>query len=184
MSDRPIPISELLADSRVAVVREGRSADGAGVGLDTAVKAASGAIDDAVRAACDIDLVDLLVQGWSKAHELRGYADPDQYPAARTIRMVLAKHPLKLAIDPELRLQALPLIDWPLKLVIELEALIDAATLVINAGRIGGVDLGTVELSAGLRWGETKVPLPLRKRELTLPGKFRIDPGVAIPRIG
>lgn len=185
MSDAAIRVSDIIGETRGAVediVRAGQEQEARGLGLSTAVAAAGGAIDEAVREACDVDLVALLIDGWSKAAELGGYADSAKYPPDKPVRVILGRHPMTVTIDPELRLQALPLVNWPLKFVIVLTATVEAAVLRVIGGAITRVDLGALRLAAELRWGATKVPLPLKTREIAIPGSFPIEPPVALRR--
>lgn len=181
----PILLSDLLADTRSEVDR--LVAGASAVRPDRALLAralavADDAVDAGIRKACDQDILGLLVEGWSKAHELRALADPDKHPAAEVATMMLASHDLKIAIDPKLTLVVGTLLRLPLKLIADFTATVSAARLTVQNGRIIAVGIGETRFAARLRWDQTELPLSLRQPVVTFPGVFPLDPGIAIPR--
>jgi hypothetical protein len=134
-----------------------------------------------VRKACDQDLIALMIDGWGKARELREYGDPAKHPAPTSATIVLGKHPMAITVDPQLTLVVGRVLRYPLKFVVEFNALISAARLALVDGAIARVGLGSVTLGAKLRWGSTEVPLPLKSRTVNLPGEITIDPPFVIP---
>lgn len=183
MADQPILLSDLLADTRAAVDDVVKAADQAPdkALVGKALARVGDAVDAGVRDACERDLVGLLVEGWGKANELRGYADEKKYPPPSKVRMNIGKHPMKVAVDPALTLTIGQALRFPLKFIVEFVATVEAVKLTIVDGEIAEVDLGSLTLAAKLRWGKAEVPLPLKTREIALPGHFRIDPPFAIP---
>ncbi|QXQ05481.1 hypothetical protein KX816_14725 [Sphingosinicellaceae bacterium] len=183
MADSPILLSSLLADTRGAVdeVVHAKAAERPDAALlGKALTRLGDAVDGGVRKACNKDLVGLLVEGWGKAMELRGYGDPAKYPPPHTTRMFVGKHPMKVSVDPELTL-SIGTLKFPLEFIVEFVATVNAVRLTIVDGAITDVDIGTLEVGAKLRWGTTEVPLPLKTREIKLPGHFGITPPFAIP---
>lgn len=184
MADQPILLNTLLADSRYAITEVVEAAarerpDSALVGK--ALDRVGDAVEAGVHDACDRDLVGLLVEGWGKATELRGYGDKTKYPTPSKVRMSLGKHPMKVAVDPALTLTIGKVMRFPLKFVVEFVATVEAVKLTIVDGAITAVDLGALQLAAKLRWGSAEVPLPLKTREIAIPGHFTIEPPFVIP---
>ena len=177
MPDAPIRLSALLAETRstvdAVVAASAAERDDRAV-VQHALELAGDTIDDGVRKACDQDLGELLVKGWSMASELRGYADPIKYPPERIVRKVLADHPVKIIIDPELSLSIAGLPVHQLKLFVEFDAAIQAAVLIIQAGAITAFEAGTIRFGAKLRWGKVELPLNLKTREVTIPGRMTL----------
>ena len=176
-------LSSLLADTRDtidAVVSDPGNAAGE---LGKAWPRVGDAVDAGVRKALDVDLFALLADGWRKAHELRGYADPVKFPPGKTVKMTLAKHPMTLDIDPELTLTLGAVSLKKLDLLIEFIATVEAATLTIESGAIRALELGLVTCAAKVRYGGTELPLPLKTHEIRVPWTVRLDPPVAIAKL-
>lgn len=171
-----IRLSEIVTVSGDAVAA---AADGSLLGK--AWSQVGDLVESGVRDALDVDLVGVLAGGWSKAVELRGYADSAKYPPETKVRMTLAQHRLAIAIDPELTLSVDGIAAQPLQLKVELVADLKGAVLTIADGAITAVDAGKVALSAQLKWGSHSLPLKAM-REVELPGRVAIDPPARIPR--
>lgn len=174
-----VKLSALLDDSRSAidtVVAASTAESGDRVAIGRALALVGDSIQRGIASACDQDLGELLVSGWAKAKELKTYADPIKYPPTTIARMVLGKHTHQIVIDPELTLTINRLPMHNLKLLVEFTATLKAAVLVIQAGAIKGFELGSVVLAARLRWGDIALPLNLKEREITLPGRFPVSP--------
>jgi hypothetical protein len=181
----PIPLHSLLSDMRGgidAALAASRTDRSAGDALDAAWPAIRDTVGDDLDKALDADLIGLLAGGWSKAAELRGYTDAKKYPPGKTVAMTLAKTSSTISIDPELTLVVGEALRHKLPLTVEFIATLNAAVLTIAGGRITALRLGKVALDAKLKWDKHAVPLGLKQRELDLPGTFKFDPGVAIPR--
>jgi hypothetical protein len=145
-----------------------------------AVPLLAGAIDHGLEKALEPDLVGLLVDGWAKARALRALADPAKLVQGETTILHLAKHDMKLAVDPELHLVlgAAPLAK--LKLMVEFVATIDGAALSVRDAAIVAVAPGRIALEAQVKWGKKLLPLPLRKKQLDLPGRLDLAPPVSL----
>lgn len=183
MPDTPILLSTLLAETRSAIdaaVAASAADRDDGAMVESALTMLGGAVDQGVRDACNQDLGALLVKGWSMASELYGYTDAKKYPPAQIVRMALADHTMKIAVDPELSLTIAAMPVHKLKLIVEFSAEIIAAVLIIQAGAITAFELGSVRLSAKVLWGAVALPLKLKTHDVTIPGRVRIDPPVAI----
>ena len=182
MPDTPILLSAIVGDSRKAVKkfsRRGLSEERTPL-VGEALKLLNGEIDRGVRTACDVDLVGLLVDGWSKMNEVRDYASPGKQPGSSPVRLALGKHPFGIDIDPGLTLVIPGVSRHHLNVIIAFVATIEAAVLVIDHGSICAVELGTIGLAAHLKWGKHDTPLKLKTRELRLPGRRDLNPPVVI----
>jgi hypothetical protein len=185
MPDAPIRLSALLAETRntvdTVVAASIKERDDHAI-VARALQLVGDTIDEDVRKACDQDIGALLVRGWSMASELRDYSDPVKYPPDRTVRMALAEHPMKITIDPELLLLVAGLPVHKLELLVEFDAQIHAAVLVIQAGAIKAFEAGRIRFDAKLSWGGVELPLDLKAREVTIPGRINLADPVVIRR--
>jgi hypothetical protein len=183
MSDQPIPLRTLLADMRqgldaaAAATKRDRQPDSQ---IDAAWTpwvrdAACEKLDEALNG----DLIDLLVQGWSKAAELRGYAK-DRYPPDKTVVMTLAEAKGSITVDPQLTLVVAEL-RCPLPITVEFLGTLHTGALTIKAGEITAVGLGRIELDAKLKWHDCEVPLGLKAREIELSGARTLKRPIPIP---
>jgi hypothetical protein len=176
------PVVDAIARTPVATASTaamGFVPDSLSAGLpngDDSLAALRASIADGLHAALDLDLIALLVQGWSKAGPLRPFRDEARYPPSTIARMTLTPHAVDLRIDPELTLTAGGMRMFKLKLAIALTATVPGATLVVRAGAIQAVEPGPVGLEGQVMWGSTILPLPLQRREIDCQGSFRIDP--------
>ncbi len=102
-------------------------------------------ITDALKAALDIRVVDILANAWNTRRELRQYADRAKYPADQVIDHALGKHDIRATHKPRLQIV---LDNSPLGPELEFEVAIalnlEAAILRIQDGRIMFARLGKV----------------------------------------
>jgi hypothetical protein len=152
----------------------------AAAAVSGAVPLLAGAIDHGLEKALEPDLVSLLIDGWAKAKELRALADPAQLVPGETRIVHLAKHDIKLTVDPELEvvLSGVPLAK--LKLLALFTCTIDGAALSIRDAAIIAVAPGRIGLQARLNWGKKTIPLPLKRHTIDLPGRVDVSPAVSL----
>jgi hypothetical protein len=152
----------------------------AAVATGGALPLLAGAIDHGLEKALEPDLVALLIDGWAKMKALRELADPAKLAPGETRILNLAKHAMKLAVDPELHLLlgAAPLAR--LKLMVEFVATVEGAALSVRDAAIVAVAPGRIALEAKLMWGRKVLPLPLRRKDIDLPGRIDVVPPVSL----
>lgn len=140
----------------------------------------AGAIDHGLEKALEPDLVGLLIDGWAKAKELRALADPAKQVPGETSIVHLAKHVIRLAVDPELELVLGGVRLAKLKLVARSSCTVEGAALSVRDAAIVAVAPGRIALEAKLDWGRKTLPLPLRRKTIDLPDPIDVTPPVSL----
>ncbi|MFN7177388.1 MAG: hypothetical protein ACK4MX_10940 [Thermaurantiacus sp.] len=148
-----------------------------------AVPLLAGAIDHGLEKALEPDLVGLLVDGWAKARELRALADPARIVPGETTVVHLARHDIKLTVDPELELVLGGVALMKLKLLANFVCGIEGAALSVRDAAIVAVTPGRIGLEAKLNWGKKTIPLPLKRKTIDLPGRIDVSPPVSLARL-
>jgi hypothetical protein len=102
-------------------------------------------VADALKAALDIRVVDIMATAWNTRRELRQYADRAKFPADQIIDHTLGKHDIKATHKPRLQIV---LDNSPLGPEIEFEVAValnvEAAILRIQDARIMFARLGKI----------------------------------------
>ena len=127
----------------------------------------------------DIDLVSHLLQAWATAKELKALARPGH--PQELAHVTLKEHEVQLKLDPELQVTIAGVPVWTLPVRIILTATIEAARLAVRGGAIQSVAPGRIGFEGKVKWEEETLPLPLRKREIDVPGTLTLDPPFPLP---
>ena len=128
----------------------------------------------------DVDLADIVLEGWGKYKELLQYRDRTRYPPDQTILLPLAHHEIRSVHKPYVDVL---LDDKPIGRVtftVDLRLTFDGVVLVIRAGSIWEVKAGTCEGRGALSCG----PVELVNRRIVkfdLPGRVKLPNGFPIP---
>lgn len=149
------------------------------------------AVEPAARSVLVVDLRDAAArrrfaaevrQVYGREAELAGEraADPAKRVPGETSLVHLAKHVIRLEVDPELELVlgGVPLAK--LKLVARFSCTIEGAALSVRDAAIVAVAPGRIALEAKLDWGRKTLPLPLRRKTIDLPGRIDVTPPVSL----
>jgi hypothetical protein len=108
-------------------------------------KHAADSVADALKAALDMRIVDILATAWNTRRELRQYLDRTKYPAGEIIDHALGKHEVRATHKPRLQIM---LDNSPLGPEIEFDVAValnlEAAVLRVQDGRIMFARLGKV----------------------------------------
>ncbi len=137
----------------------------------------------AIRQSLDLNVFELLAQGWSTARELREYTQSELHPPLERSVLFLGEHTLTTTAYPVLTVRIGPVSYPALRLNLELKANFRAAALTIQNGHILSVQSGDCSVSAQLSCGDTPLHKQLESKHLTLPGKLEFKaPGIAIQR--
>jgi hypothetical protein len=139
-------------------------------------------VADRVCEALDVSIPDVLAGGWSRAHELMRYRDPERYPRDAVSTVPLASHSVVSSHQPRVELEVRGITPAPLRLRLRLqadiEAAVDGAQLAVRAGRIERLLCGTIGIAATLSCGG--VVIVRRKTDFKLPGAFSFGEGIPI----
>lgn len=139
--------------------------------------------EDEVRRLLDVDVIHLLLDGWTRYRTLAEFADPDRHPRSETNQVALANHSMTLTYEPSITITVngakLPPLVFTMTVALDLKAIV----LTIKGGRI-------VALASGSCEGRVKVELDGAEivsellRSVDLPGVLDLGAGVEIPRLG
>jgi hypothetical protein len=128
----------------------------------------------------DIDIMSHLLQAWSTAKELKALATPED--PAELAHTTLKEHEIQLKLDPELQVTIGGVPLWQLPVRIILTATMEAAQLGVRGGAIESVTPGTIGLSGKVKWEDETLPLPLKTKEMKVPGTLKLTPPLPIPK--
>ncbi len=135
---------------------------------------------EALQAALDVRVVDILAAAWNTRLELLQYADRAKFPAAQIIDHTIAKHDVKSSHRPRLQIM---LDHSPVGPEIEFEVIVgltlEAAVLRVQDARIMGARLGKIFGTGTIKCeGATLFSRPTKAVNLPLTVSF--GTGIAI----
>jgi hypothetical protein len=135
---------------------------------------------EALQAALDVRIVDILAAAWNTRQELRQYLDRAKFPAGQIIDHTIAKHEVKSSHRPRLQIM---LDHSPVGPEIEFEVIVgltvEAAVLRIQDARIMGARMGKVFGTGKIKCeGATLFSRPTKA--VTLPLTVSFGTGIAI----
>jgi hypothetical protein len=157
------------------VRRSGGEAGAAGIAWSMLKDQAAARLEETL----DLDVLELIGQAWSKARELREYADPRKHPPDETAVVQLGEHAVTCEVYPVLEVRlgdvALPELRFTLNLV----ARFKAVGLTIRGGAIRAVAPGACAAVAELKYRSVTLKRE-ETPELHLPGQFKFRDGLRI----
>lgn len=135
---------------------------------------------EALQAALDVSVIDILAAAWNTRRELLQYLDRAKFPAGQIVDHTIAKHEVKSSHRPRLQIM---LDQSPVGPEIEFEVIVgltlEAAVLRIQDGRIMGARLGKVFGTGTIKCeGATLFSRPTKAMNLPLTVSF--GTGIAI----
>jgi hypothetical protein len=119
----------------------------------------------------DINVVEVLVAGWKKQHEVRDLLQATAADATRTALVQLAEHTLESTHKPSLEVRSGGKVVARLSFTIEAAFELDAVELVLRHGRVQEVRPGRVTARGTVKL-ERSVILERKSAPLTLPGRI------------
>jgi hypothetical protein len=178
----PIMLGALFGETRSAVdagARRGFGADRLELSGE-ALALLHGEIDQGLRDACQVDVIGLLVDAWSKTSEVRATLADEATGEDKPFNIILGRHTVGFDVDPALTLVAPGGVRSRLPLVVAVDVMIEAAALVVVKHAIVAIETGQIRVSAVLKWGSHESPLRLETRDMILPGRRVIEPPIPI----
>ncbi|MCE9524171.1 MAG: hypothetical protein K8S25_17265 [Alphaproteobacteria bacterium] len=135
---------------------------------------------EALQAALDVRIVDILAAAWNTRQELRQYLDRTKFPANQIIDHIIAKHDVHSTHKPRLQIM---LDQSPVGPEIEFEVIVgltvEAAVLRIQDARIMGARMGKIFGTGTIKCeGATLFSRPTKA--VTLPLTVSFGTGLAI----
>ncbi len=144
---------------------------------------ASACVARALHGALDLPLDKLLAGAWNTMRALEQYADPAAYPTDQPVLHTLAEHTIRTSHRPEIEILVDGISAGHLTFDVVLEAKIESAVLVIQAGRIVEVRAGTCRFTGQVKYHDA-VLAKKSSAEYRFPGAIRFPGGVPIsPRV-
>ena len=128
----------------------------------------------------DVDIADIILEGWGKYKELLQYRDRTRYPPDQTILLPLAHHEIRSVHKPYVDVL---LDDKPIGRVtftVDLRLTFDGVVLVIRDAAIWEVKAGTCEGRGALSCGDVAL-VDKRIVRFDLPGRIKLPNGFPIP---
>jgi len=127
----------------------------------------------------DLDVLEVIGQAWSKARELREYADPLKHPPEETSIVHLGEHAVTCEVYPVLEVRlgdvALPELRFTLNVIAKFKSV----ALTIRGGAIRAVAPGACAAVAELKYRSATLKRE-ETPELRLPGRFNFRDGLRI----
>jgi len=141
-------------------------------------------VEGALRSVLDCDLIEMLAKAWTTARALQDYADPVKHPPGGASVVHLGEREVERELHPVVAVTIGACECMELRFTLCLTAHFSGLALSIRAPYITGGTAGDLKASAQLKYGEVALHKPLESRKIDLPGRFRFDPPLEIPRRG
>ena len=138
-----------------------------------------GAVEQAVGAALDMDVLAFLADAWTTAREIHALKKPDRPDAVSIVK--LGKHSITRELKPVVHVRIGAETDVPLDIALALIGAFEGIELSVGGGAILAVGSGACNLSLEFRLAEETVGEPVKLGAWKLPGEHRFTPPVAIP---
>jgi hypothetical protein len=139
-------------------------------------------VEGALRSVLDCDLIETLAKAWTTARALQDYADPAKHPAGEAAVVHLGEREVERELHPVVAVSIGGCPPMELRFTLTLAAHFSGLAVTIRAPRVTGGSAGDVKVSAQLSYGEVKLHKAAESRKIALPGHFRFDPPLEIPR--
>lgn len=127
----------------------------------------------------DLDVLEVIGQAWSKARELREYADPLKHPPDETSIVHLGEHAVTCEVYPVLEIKLDEVVLRELRFTLNLAAKFRSVALTIRGGAIRAVAPGACAALAELKYGKWTLKRE-ETPELRLPGRLEFPGGLRI----
>jgi hypothetical protein len=157
------------------VRRSGGEAGAAGIAWPTLKDEAAARLKEAL----DVDVLELIGQAWSKARELREYADPVKHPPEETSIVHLGDHAVTCEVHPVLEVRLGDVALPELRFTVNVVAKFKSVALTIRGGAIRAVAPGVCSALAELKYRSVTLKRE-ETPELRLPGRFDFRSGLRI----
>lgn len=129
--------------------------------------------------ALKVDALELIAAAWSKAQDLKKYADPAKYPPDQSIVVHLAEHKVSCRMQPVIEVFFNQVSLPPIRFNVELVARFKSAALNIRGGAIRAVLPGACSAQVVLRYGSVKLKEE-HTPEVRFPGRLDLGDGLRI----
>lgn len=137
-------------------------------------------VTDAVASALDLDLGDLLLDGWTGLRELRAAAARTRETPGEPEEVPLAEHEITSTHHPAVELYVHDALVATLTLELEVTFTLQAVIAEVRDGSLVGVRAGEVEITAKLAAGDHD----LGERHATCPVGMIVQLGAGVPLVG
>ena len=182
MSESTVQLADLISSGLRSAAerveeetRAGDAARSASIAWSLLKTEAEGRLKEALSA----DPLGLIVSAWSRAQELKKYADPAKYPPEESVVVHLGEHKVTCSVHPEIEILFNDVPIRTLKFTLDLVARFKSAALTIRGGAIRAVAPGACSARVVLKYGgvtlkEEETP------EVRFPGRLDLGKGISI----
>jgi hypothetical protein len=129
--------------------------------------------------ALDVDALKIIAAAWSKARELKKYADPAKYPADQSVVVHLGEHNVTCRLQPEIEVLFNEVPIRTIQFNLELVAKFKSAALTIRGGAIRAVSPGSCSAQVMLKYQGVKLKEE-QTPEVKFPGRLDLGEGLRI----
>lgn len=182
MSESRVELADLIAGGLQAVgerveeeIRNSEAGRSASVAWTLVKSEASARLKDVLGA----DALEVIASAWSKARELKKYADPAKYPPDQSVVVHLGEHRVSCNLHPEIEVRFNDVPIRTLKFTLELVARFKTAALTIRGGAIRAVAPGACSAHAVLKYGSVRLKEE-QTPEVRFPGRLDLGKGLPI----
>jgi len=125
------------------------------------------------------DALEVIASAWSKARELKKYADPAKYPPDQSVVVHLGEHRVACKLHPQVEVRFNDVPIRTVKFTLELVAKFKSAALTIRGGAIRAVAPGACSAQAVLKYGSVRLKEE-QTPEVRFPGSLDLGEGLRI----
>jgi hypothetical protein len=141
---------------------------------------AADTVADAILAALDVKLTDILAGAWSTLRELQDYADPARHPAEETALVPLARHKLRSTHHPSIEVMLGEDVIAKLEFTVALTLSLEGIVLKVRGGRIREIASGSYAGTGSLKLADA-VLVERQTPSYIIPGSISLGDGIPIP---
>jgi hypothetical protein len=182
MSDTRVELADLIASGLHAVgekvedeIKASEAAQNATVAWSLVKSEAASHLKDALSG----DALEVIAAAWSKAKELKKYADPAKYPPDQSVVVHLGEHKVSCQVHPAIEISFNDVPVRTVKFTLEFVAKFKSAALTIRGGVIRAVAPGACSAQAVLKYGNVKLKEE-QTPEVRFPGRLDLGNGLRI----
>lgn len=182
MSDNRLALADLISSGLQAAgdkveedLRDGDTARTASLAWSLVKSEAASRLGEALGA----DPLEVCATAWSKARELRKYADPGKYPPDESVVVHLGDHKVAWRVFPEIEVSFNDVPIRTLRFTLEFVARFRSAALSIRGGAIRSVAPGACSAQAVLKYGSVTLKEE-QTPEVRFPGTLDLGEGLRI----
>ena len=182
MSGNKVELADLISSGLRTVgekVEEELKASDAARSASAAWSLVKSEAEGRLKEALSTDALEVIASAWSKARELKKYADPAKYPPDQSVIVHLGEHKVTCRVHPEVEIAFNEVPFRTLKFTLELVAKFKSAALTIRGGAIRAVSPGSCSAQVTFKYGTVTLKEE-QTPEVRFPGRLDLGEGLRI----